>query len=213
MIKDLSGQRFGRLVVLKIHPERTSGGGARWTCLCDCGNEKVVSAPNIGRNTKSCGCIRNTQNSMTRKHPLWIRWNGMIERCELKGSKNYPRYGGRGIKVCERWHSFQFFLEDMETTFFAGASLDRFPNNDGNYEPTNVRWATPAQQNHNRRCSRNIQTPWGTMNVAEAARRLGMTREMFSVRVELGWSMDQLFDPKNNKRLTKWDRRKGARNA
>ena len=211
--KDLSGTRFGKLVVQGLHPERSPNGGTQWICRCDCGNEKTIRIANLGHNTNSCGCIRNTQQGMTRKHRLWARWSAMIDRCEREGDKNYPLYGGRGIKVCERWHSFQSFLDDMETSFYLGASLDRYPDNNGNYEPTNVRWATAKQQVHNRRSSQNIETPWGIMNVAEAAARIGMNRERFSRRVDRGWTTAQLFDPKNNGCLTKWDRRRGARNA
>lgn len=146
--KDLTGKRIGKLVILGPHPKRTSYNMIRWICQCDCGNKKLITTSNLGRNTKSCGCIRNTQGGLTRKHALWGRWSTMHQRCNDPNDKNY---GGRGISVCERWLSFELFLEDLEATFFKGASLDRYPNNNGNYEPTNVRWATPKQQAQNRR--------------------------------------------------------------
>lgn len=211
-LKDLTGVRFGKLVVSGLHPERTSYGTTRWICNCDCGNEKIIAVGNIGKNTNSCGCIRNTQGSYSHSHPLYKRWTAMLDRCTNERSKDYKRYGERGISVCKRWRHFPSFLEDMENSFFAGATLER-KNNDGDYDPENVHWATTAQQARNKRRSVIINTPWGQMNVAEAAERLGMSRERFSKRVKLGWTTTQLFDPKNNKRLTKWDRRRGARNA
>jgi hypothetical protein len=210
--KDLSGKRFGKLVVVGPHPERTGHGMIRWICRCDCGKEKTVTTANIGKNTNSCGCLRNTQGSHSRKHRLWAVFSSMHGRCENPKDKAYENYGGRGIKVCVRWDSFLNFLEDMEATYAPGLSIDR-RDNDRNYEPGNCRWATAKEQGRNRRCSINIDTPWGRMNVAEAAERIGMNRERFSTRVKLGWTMDQLFDPKNAAPLTKWDRRRGARSA
>lgn len=210
--KDLSGKRIGSLVVIGQTPERTKTGAIQWDCLCDCGNKKTIAASNIGKNTNSCGCIRNTQGANTRKHPLWSKWNGMISRCTLECVASYADYGGRGIEVCERWRKFENFLEDMEPTFFVGATLERKDVN-GNYDPSNVVWATTKEQGRNKRNSINIETPWGRMNVAEAAERIGMNRGRFKSRVRIGWTTEQLFDPDNYGALTKWDRRKGARNA
>jgi hypothetical protein len=210
--KDLTGRRFGKLVVTGLHPERTGYGMTKWVCRCDCGSEKTVTVGNLGKNTNSCGCIRNTQGALTRKHPLWGIWSAMIQRCTDIGCKSYPLYGGRGIRVCDRWKSFPNFLEDMEASYRPGLSIDRKNNNKG-YNPSNCRWATAKQQGRNRRCCIMIDTPWGKLNVAEAAERIGMDRNRFRTRVKLGWTTAQLFDPRNHKALTKWDRRKGARSA
>jgi hypothetical protein len=148
--KDLTGERFGKLTVIRLSEIKKAH--LRWVCKCDCGKLTEVSAANIGKCTKSCGCLRNTQGGLTRKHPLWARWSEMHSRCNNFSDKNY---GGRGIRVCKRWHSFKKFLEDVEATYFEGATMDRYPNNDGNYEPSNFRWATPLQQIHNRRSRKN----------------------------------------------------------
>lgn len=210
--KDLSGRRFGRLVVVGPHPERTSYKMIRWICKCDCGNEKLITTANIGNNTNSCGCLRNTQGAHSNKHRLWAVFASMHSRCEKTYDASYENYGGRGIKVCRRWKSFRRFLEDMESSYREGLSIDRIDNDKG-YRPSNCRWATQKQQTRNRRCSIIIETPWGRMNVAEAAERIGMKRERLKTRVKLGWTMEQLFDPKNSQPLTKWDRRRGARNV
>jgi len=210
--KDLTGKRFGKLTVVGPHPVRTGYNMIRWICRCDCGGEKLVTTSNLGRNTHSCGCIRNTQGALTRKHPLWGVWSAMLQRCTDPNCAAYPNYGGRGISVCERWRSFPAFLEDMESTYQRGLSIDR-KENDGNYEPSNCRWATAKTQGRNRRVCTMIDTPWGVMNVAEAAERIGMDRNRFRTRVRLGWTTKQLFNPENFGKLTKWDRRKGARSA
>jgi len=212
-LNNLVGKRFGKLLVVALSPERTPRGGTRWICKCDCGGEATVRTVNLGRNTNSCGCAHYSQGRLTRKHPLWAKWSGMIARCTQPGSFMYYKYGGRGVMVADRWKHFPHFLEDMEASYFLGATLDRYPICDGNYGPENTRWATAKQQTRNRRCSIMIDTPWGRMNVAEAAERIGMPRERFSTRVKLGWTMEQLFDPRNSQPLTKWDRRKGKRAA
>ncbi len=210
--KDLTGKRFGRLTVVGPHPVRTSYKMIRWICQCDCGNEKLVTTANLGNNTNSCGCIRNTQGALTRKHPLWKIWKSMLQRCADPNCASYPYYGGRGIYVCDRWKSFPAFLEDMEASYKPGLSIDRIDVN-GPYEHSNCRWATAKQQARNRQDSVIIDTPWGLMNVSEAAERFGVPRERFATRVRLGWTTEQLFDPRNKEVLTKWDRRRGARNA
>lgn len=157
------GQRFGRLVL--IEPTRKEGSRELfWRCRCDCGNETVVRKGYLPLgHTRSCGCLhRETLANSTRTHgrsrtphnprpPEYRAWESMKRRCLVPTDNSYPLYGGRGITVCERWlHSFPAFFEDLGPRPSVEHSIDRIDPN-GNYEPSNVRWASPTIQAGNKR--------------------------------------------------------------
>lgn len=158
--RDLSGQRFGRLLALHS-PARDRHHNRLWLCRCDCGTEKLVKSGALtGGNTASCGCLHRevmTPHGATvggKRSPEYLAWGHMRRRCQDPQHPQFRNYGGRGIAVCERWQEFQNFLADMGARPSPRHSLDRI-DNDGSYEPGNCRWATKDVQQHNRRARSN----------------------------------------------------------
>lgn len=164
---DLTGKKFGNLTVIsKVDkPSGLSNTRAQWLCVCSCGTTVRVEGPSLRNGpTKSCGCLRTEmirESKITHgqcvkgsRSAAYNSWSQMIARCTNHNSTHYRHYGGRGIKVCERWKKFQNFYEDMGDCP-KGLSIDRI-NNDGNYEPDNCRWATIYEQSNNKRTNRLI---------------------------------------------------------
>lgn len=202
---DLTGRRFGLLVVVAFD-HRASYGNRYWQCKCDCGNPHVVQVSNLysGR-VRSCGCNKAAAMSKRlrrhgysrgdkRKSGYWI-WAGMKQRCLNPKTVSFPRYGGRGIGVCDRWlHSFENFLADMGPRP-EGASIDRI-NNNGNYEPRNCRWANAYQQMNNCHNSRLIECGGQKMSAAEWSRRSGVPDFNILWRIGRGWPVERaVFEP------------------
>lgn len=159
--KDITGKRFGYLVVIRRGRNyRTS---ATWICRCDCGTEKEIRGHDLrSGHIVSCSCQRN-RNRNRRTHGMsrtaeYKAWRDMLARCARPTNKSFKNYGGRGIKVCQRWRDrFENFLADMGRKPSPELSIDRI-NNDGNYKPGNCRWATLKEQNNNQRPRRRQKT-------------------------------------------------------
>jgi len=130
--------------------------------------------------------------------PLYICWRRMKQRCLDKNDKRYPRYGGRGITVCDKWLEFEGFVEDMGDSWFKGASLER-NENDGNYEKSNVRWIPMAEQAKNRKDTVHIEWQGRTMCMADWERELGFKKGTIRMRLRYyGWSVEQALTIKAN---------------
>lgn len=192
-IRDLAGERFGRLRVVSPASTRISSRVA-WNCLCDCGVELQVAAYLLLRgSTQSCGCLvidmlrsRTTTHGLT-DSPTYSSWSSMLSRCNNPSSSSYPRYGETGVTVCSEWLTFEKFLEDMgirpENT-----SLDRIDGSRG-YYPGNCRWASTETQNRNR-CTTVILTVRGIiLSVPEWVDIGGVPSGVIRRRIRCG------FDP------------------
>lgn len=194
--EDLSGRIFGRLTVLRF--AGLNQRHATWRCVCSCGKEKTVfdCALKSG-GTKSCGCwsAENVGNR-SRTHglsgtPEYKVWRAMFQRCEDESAKNYPRYGGRGISICKRWRVFENFIADMGARPSNEHSIDRI-NNNGNYEPSNCRWATREEQYANTSVLKPIG---GFPSRIAACREAGISTATLASRLKRGLSVEEALMP------------------
>lgn len=201
-IKDMTGIRIGRLVVIGYLGPRPKQ--ASWLCRCDCGNHTVVLGHNLRcSTTTSCGCLRvEGKYQVSCRGPEYKTWVNMRTRCNNPKSSQFLDYGGRGIEICERWRKFENFYADMGPRPASEYSLDRI-NVDGNYEPSNCRWATKEEQANNARSNIPLTYSDKTMNLAQWAREIAINEKTLYDRInKLGWSVERaLTEPVNiNKR-------------
>lgn len=207
--KDLVGRRFTRLVVLAFFEHRRLPSGKcyrTWKCVCDCGNTHIANQVDLehGR-TVSCGCrkqetllLRTTHGMASKKaqHALYATHEGIMARCNNPRYVSYKDYGGRGIRVCERWHNFANFVADMYPSFIAdgrpGISVDRKDVN-GDYCPENCRWATPREQSNNRRNCRYIVIDGVKKTFTEWCRHYNTPPRRARSRLDLGWDAKDAF--------------------
>lgn len=196
---DLTGQTFGRLTVLGRSQRRTKW-QIHWDCVCECGNTCDVGGKSLRTgDVRSCGCLRKESIAAIGRRAAthgktgtgaYESWAAMKYRCSNSNHMHFDNYGGRGIKVCERWQAFENFYEDMGDRP-AGMTLDRYPDVDGNYEPGNCRWATDVEQGNNKRTSRLITHGGETKTLTQWARSLGMRPGTLKERIRKGWSIEK----------------------
>lgn len=209
---DLTGHAFGRLLVLERAPREGASTGARWFCCCSCGNKTVTPGRHlrIGK-ARSCGCYQKEVASETAKTmgsgsithgdtingvptPEYQAWNAMLNRCRNENVACFPEYGGRGIKVCDQWHHYENFIADMGRRPSPKHSLDRYPNNDGDYEPANCRWATKAEQEYNKRSTKWIEYQGRRITLLEASKISGVGVDGLRRRINRGWSSSRAIE-------------------
>jgi hypothetical protein len=191
---DLTGQRFGRLVVLHRAPCKTPG-RARWAVLCDCGTQKAVNGKELRNgDTSSCGCLhREMVGDQFRVHgehgsaEFWAFHNAKC-RCNNPNLPEYQNYGGRGIEFC--FDSMEQFILEVGRRPTPEHSLDRI-DVDGNYAPGNVRWATRNVQANNRRNNRKLTFQGKTQGITAWEKELGLSRCAIRNRLKNGWSVDE----------------------
>lgn len=181
---NLIGERFGRWVIIErsISIPQKTGTKILWLCVCDCGNNAWVQTTDLkSGKSKSCGCFkrevmieRQSTHNKTGTPEYWC-WAHIKSRCYNISDNAYYNYGGRGIKVCERWlNSFEIFLEDMGLRPSPLHSIDRFPDVNGDYKPSNCRWATILEQNRNQRKNKLIEFNGEFMLLVDWSKRFGV---------------------------------------
>lgn len=185
---DLTGETFGRLTVIEFYGV-SKHQHSTWKCKCACGATRIIEAGSLrSGNSQSCGCLKKeTTGERGRTHgmtetPIYRVWQAMMNRCRNRNQPAWRNYGGRGISVCERWHSFDNFLEDMGPRP-SGRSIDRIDNSKG-YFKENCRWATRAQQARNTRRNRFITFENRTATLKEWADEIGIDQSSLQERLE-----------------------------
>ena len=199
-LEDLSGKRFGHLVVIEKAERNPKSPSTRWCCLCDCGNKTFAYSFQLkNRKKMSCGCMRASQQreSVTthggRYTRLYRTWVNMKQRTGNPKHEAYPNYGGRGIRVCEEWiSSFERFRDwAISTGYNDDLTIDRI-NVDGNYEPSNCRWITKAEQNRNQRSNVLIEYNGVQKTMSEWAAQIGISESALHQRINvLHWSIER----------------------
>lgn len=196
---DISGQRFGRLVATAC--DRRDWQHSYWRCQCDCGASHITTLNSLRRGlVVSCGCYRRefsktkaTKHAATETAEYRI-WAAMKRRCANPNVRAWKDYGGRGIKVCERWQQFENFLADMGPRPL-GLTLDRI-DHDGHYEPGNCRWATYVEQANNTRGNRLVFVGDRVLTVTQACGHYGIPVTTVWSRISRGWPPSDWFLPK-----------------
>lgn len=200
--QDLSGQRFGNLVVLEFDHKSIKSRKRFWKCQCDCGQQCIVYQNHLkSGHTKSCGCshhrtdinvIHGCCRRVVPKERIYGIWSGIKNRCLNKNNQAYNKYGGRGITICEEWLDFSNFKEwAFNHGYSDNLSIDRIDVN-GNYCPENCRWANEVTQANNRRNSVYLTVGNETHTIAEWTKIYNLPKGLISSRIhKLGWDVEK----------------------
>lgn len=216
---DLTGQRFGRLTVIK-RVKNNKDNRAQWLCECDCGNKKHIIGKSLRKGkTKSCGCLQKEKaKTINKKHGMrYTRlnkiWNSMKQRCCNANDNAYKYYGGRGIRVCDEWLDkengfINFYDWSMNNGYQDNLTIDRIDVN-GNYEPSNCRWINMKQQSNNRRDNHNITYNNETHTIAEWSEILNINRYTLYYRIN---KSNMSIEEALTKKVRKWREHNGNTN-
>lgn len=203
---DLTGQKFGRLTVIELLPERKNAEKV-YKCLCDCGNYTSIRSGSLKQGlTRSCGClgrerIINANTTHGKRHTrIYGIWKTMKTRCYNKHSEKYKNYGSRSIVVCDEWkHDFEAFYNwAMDNNYRDDLTIDRIDNNKG-YSPDNCKWSTPKQQVRNRRNTVRLTYNGETKSLAEWSEILNLNYHTVYDRYKHGWNTKDILFGKENK--------------
>lgn len=203
---ELTGQRFGRLTVIKYAGSENYK--SLWLCKCDCGKEKIVKGQDLKRGaTRSCGCLRDeTVKNQAQMYPADVRikrlrhiWHGMLRRCNDPNHNCYHHYGGRGISVCDEWNDYVSFARwSLKNGYDDNLSIDRI-NNDGNYEPSNCRWVTPREQLYNKRTNRFATINGITKTITEWSEEYGQDPNTVFTRIGKGMALEEALSKRTHR--------------
>lgn len=202
---NLTGEKFNRWVAISPTNRKTKGGNYIWLCQCDCGNYGYVDTGSLKAGTsKSCGCyVRERMHKLNYKHGgrndrLYLVWMDMRRRCNDPKGKEYKNYGGRGIKVCEEWENYENFKNWALSNGYdknakrCQCTLDRIETN-GNYEPSNCRWADMVVQANNKRNNIIIEYKNERKTLAQWSKETGISYSVILRRLKNGWSTEDIL--------------------
>ncbi len=198
------GSQFGQWTVLRHSGEESGRGKFYWVCRCSCGNELRVFKYDLlgGKSTKCRECF--STHGMTGR-PGYNSWMGIKGRCLNPNNKDYKNYGGRGIRVCDRWMDFENFWEDMGSSHRSGLQIER-ENNHGDYEPGNCRWETPKNQSNNKRNNKMLSAFGKTQTLSRWADEFSMSRSTLGGRILRGIPIEEALTTKVDKSTWRFKR-------
>lgn len=196
--ENIVGKKYGRLTVVRYMG--SWGEKRHYLCKCDCGEEVIVTAGSLkSGNTSSCGCYKRDVGKAksqgfkgTRLYNIWV---AMRQRCYNKNTKEYHNYGGRGITVCDEWREnpSSFFSWALKNGYSDDLSIDRIDTN-GNYTPTNCRWATRKEQANNKRNTHYLFYKGEKLSMKQMAEKYGINYHMLRARVKMGWTAERAIE-------------------
>lgn len=222
--EEIIGTRCGRLTVTELAYKDEGKHCLMWLCKCDCGGSVILPTTVILRKrTLSCGCLQRdiiaehgreygrlatksvsrdfAYEGLLREHPNYGCWQSMMRRCDTPNAKNYHRYGGRGIKVCDRWltqnNGFENFIADMGIRPSKKHTLDRIDVN-GDYTPENCRWATWKEQENNRRNNNRVNFDGEFITVTQLSEKLGIARDWLYTLLNRGVDINYIIQNRGN---------------